>query len=92
MFDCPQCGKETRQLVIPQDGKLSGRCCANVGPKRVNVNLGQTVQKWTHIDKKTGNEIKHKLTSGKEWEITNRKFAEDGKTVINRVTNKEAQY
>lgn len=90
-FECPQCGKETKSLVIPEGGKLSGRCCAQVSAKRYNVNLGQTIEKWTNVDKK-GVEHKHKLTVGKDWEISNRRLAEDGKTVINSVTNKEAQY
>ena|SRR3990167_395150 len=63
-----------------------------IGKKRSNVNLGQTLDKWTHIDKKTGNEIRHRLSVGKDWEVSNRTLAEDGKTAINRVTKKPAQY
>ena len=92
MFNCPICSNETKQLVIPPDGKLSGRCCANLGPKRVNVNLGQTVQAWTHVDKQ-GVEHKHRLTTGKDWEISNRIVSkDDGTTVVNKTTGKEAQY
>lgn len=93
MFNCPICSKETKQLVIPVDGKLSGRCCANVGPSQRNVNLGQTVEKWTHVDKNTGREVKHKLTTGKNWEISNRVTSKDDRmTVINKATGREAQY
>lgn len=92
MFECPICKQETKTLVIPAEGKLAGRCCASTGPKRFNVNLGNTVDSWTHIDKKTGNEVKHKLTTGKDWEIQNRVLSkDDGKTSINRVTGKPAQ-
>ena len=92
MFNCPICSNETKQLVIPPDGKLSGRCCANLGPKRVNVNLGQTLQSWTHVDKK-GVEHKHKLTTGKNWEIENRRISMDDKTVvINKATGRETEY
>ena len=62
------------------------------GKKRSTAGLGQTVDSWRKIDKKTGNETTHKLTKGKEWEITNRRLADDGKTVINRVTGRETQY
>lgn len=92
MFTCPICKNETKTLVIPEGGKLAGRCCASIGPKRNNVNLGQTADSWTHIDKKTGNQIKHKLSTGKAWEIENRVVSkDDGKTIINRVTGKPAQ-
>lgn len=64
-----------------------------IGKKRSNVNLGQTIEKWTHVDKKSTNQIKHKLSVGKSWEIDNRVISrDDGKTVINRVTGKPAQY
>jgi hypothetical protein len=80
-------------------GIMACRSCVNEHLKRdkgykpnyFNVNLGQTVEKWTHVNKQ-GEEKKHKLTVGKDWEINNRAIAEDGKTVINRVTRKEAQY
>ena len=56
-----------------------------------NVSLGQTLEKWTHVDKQ-GNEKKHRITAGKAWEIDHRTLASDGKTVINKKTQKEAQY
>jgi len=62
------------------------------GKKRSVAGLGQTVESWTHIDKKTGNEVKHKITTGKQFEIVNRELADDGKTVINKKTGKPAQY
>lgn len=58
-----------------------------------NVNLGQVVDRSTHIDKKTGREITHKITTGKAWEIDNRRLSQDdGFTVVNRATGKPAQY
>lgn len=58
-----------------------------------NVNLGQTVDRSTHIDKKTGREITHRITEGKKWEIDNRRLSQDdGVTVVNRATGKPAQY
>ena len=91
MFDCPNCKSEAKRLVIFNDPKFLG-CDACGVAKRVfvNVNLGQTEQKWTHVDKQ-GVEKKHRLSVGKSWEISNRALAEDGKTVINRITNKETQ-
>ena len=50
------------------------------------------MDKWTHVDKKTGRTIKHKISGGKDWEIKNRVISkDDGKTPINRVTGKPAQ-
>lgn len=56
-----------------------------------NVSLGQTLEKWTHVDKQ-GNERKHRITHGKAYEIDSRGLAEDGKTVINKKTGKPTQY
>jgi len=62
------------------------------GKKYSNASLGQTMDKWTHVDKKTGRTIKHKISGGKDWEIKNRVISkDDGKTPINRVTGKPAQ-
>lgn len=62
------------------------------GKNRSNPNLGQTLEKWTHIDKKSGRQIRHRITTGKQFEIVNRGLADDGKTVINKATGKPAQY
>lgn len=63
------------------------------GKKRSNANLGQTLEKWTHVDKKSGKEITHKLSVGKSWEIENRRVSQDdGVTVVNRATGKPAEY
>lgn len=92
MFDCPHCGSKANRLIIFNEPKYLGcESCGVAKPRPYNVNLGQTTQKWTNVDKK-GIEHKHRLTVGKDWEINNRVLAEDGKTVINKVTNKEAQY
>lgn len=62
------------------------------GKKRSNTSLGQTVDKWSHVDKKTGRTVDHKISGGKDWEIVNRVISkDDGKTVINRVTGKPSQ-
>lgn len=97
MFECNYCKQQVKQLVIPADKKiLACRSCAypEGAPRPTyNVNLGQTVEKWTHIDKKTGNEIKHKVTTGKQWEIEHRRLSgDDGHTVVNYATGKPAQY
>ena len=83
MLDCPRCGKETLQLVIPIEGKLSCRDCTGPRPTRYNPRLNQT-------DISDGTT---RLTNGKKWEIENRVVSrDDNKTVINRVTGKPAQY
>lgn len=62
------------------------------GKKRSTAGLGQTVDSWTHVDKKTGRTIKHKISTGKSWEIANRVLSkDDGVTAVNRVTGKPAQ-
>ncbi len=62
------------------------------GKKKSTVGLGQTVDSWYKIDKKTGNQTKHKLSAGKSWEIANRVISkDDGVTVVNRATGKPAQ-
>lgn len=94
-FDCPSCKQGADKLIIFNDPARLGcpGCRTSTIKKAYNVNLGQTLDKWTHIDKKTGREIKHRLTTGKDWEIANRAFSkEDGKTAINRITGKETQY
>ncbi len=64
-----------------------------LGKKKSNANLGQTLEKWSHVDKKSGKTIEHKLSVGKNWEIVNRGLSkDDNKTAINKVTGKEAQY
>ena len=90
-FECPKCKQETNRLVIPLDGPLSGTCCVGPRQSKYNAQLNQTVESWTHVDKK-GVEHKHKISGGKQFEIVNRVIAEDGKTVINKVTGKPSQY
>lgn len=56
--------------------------------KSKNVNLGQSSDRWTGSDGRVRN-----ISVGKEWEINNRVLSkDDGKTMINRVTGKPAQY
>lgn len=92
MFDCPSCGSKTPRLIIFTDPhKLGCDSCGIRKPRARNVNLGQVVERWSDVSKK-GVERNHKITTGKAWEIEHRTLAEDGKTVINSVTGKEAQY
>ena len=86
LFDCPSCGSETPKLVIFTEPKRLG--CPNCGTpkaKFVNVNLGQTVDRYIRKDGSKG-----RITQGKAWEIDNRVIREG--TVVNRKTGKEAQY
>ena len=56
--------------------------------RKQNCNLGQTVHEYVKKDGSRG-----RLTAGKDWEIANRTISkDDGKTVINKVTGKPAQY
>jgi len=88
-FECPSCGAETPKLIIFTEPKKLG--CASCGTPKArpyNVNLGQTVQYYKRRDGGQG-----KISAGKAWEIEHRTVSkEDGKTVINSKTGKEAQY
>jgi hypothetical protein len=86
MFTCPRCKAETTKLVIPLNGKLGCDLCSEKSPSRYNVNLNQTFAKY-------GDNNSKRLTTGKAWEIANRVVSkDDGKTIINKVTGKPAQY
>lgn len=71
--------------------QLYSNCVKN---KRFSLcDLGQTTDRWTHTDKKTGRVIKHRLTRGKDVEIRDRVISkEDPKVVLNGRTGKETQY
>ena len=99
MLHCDHCNQDVQRKFIPENGGIYGcRSCVDafMGRKyrpQANVNLGQTVQSWTHIDKKSGNEVKHRLTVGKNWEISQRTISkDDGMTVVNRTTGKPTEY
>jgi hypothetical protein len=96
----PEC--QVEGLVIVKYAPVEVRSCDDhwpalykqhlLGKSKSNVNLGQTLERWTHVDKKTGNSIAHKLSAGKAWEIENRRVSQDdGVTVVNRATGKPAQ-
>ena len=53
-----------------------------------NANLHLAVDSWEN----TKTHKRQKVTTGKAWEIAHRTLAEDGKTVVNSVTGKEAEY
>lgn len=95
-YNCEKC-PTAKKLIAPSvnnpEGKLFCEACYGVVRKQFLCNLGQTVQKFTHVDKKTGKEVVHKLTAGKDWEISQRRISlDDNTTVVNRATGKEAQY
>lgn len=63
------------------------------GKKRSLASLGQILEKWNHVDKKTGRVIKHKISVGKNSEIESRIISkDDNKTVINKHTGKPTEY
>ncbi len=92
-FECPSCFAETAKLIIYEHPKKLG--CPNCGTpkvKPVSTKIGQTLDKWEHVDKK-GIVHKHRLTGGKSWEIDNRRTSpDDGHTVVNRATGKPTEY
>lgn len=91
MFTCPRCQEQTKTLSIPVGGKLGCRTCNSKSPVVYNVNLGQTVDRWEGVDK-NGNVHKHKLTTGKAWELDQRRLTPDGKHAYNIKTGRGTQY
>lgn len=56
--------------------------------RKVNVNLGQVIDKWVKPDGTIG-----KITVGKDWEIRNRTISnDDGRSVVNKVNGKPPEY
>lgn len=92
-FECPSCKAGTNKLIIFNEPKRLG--CPNCGSpksKPINPNLGQTLDRWEHVDKK-GIVHKHRLSVGKDYEISNRAISrDDGKTVINSKTGRPSDY
>lgn len=87
-FICPTCKAETNKLIYPRD--VENTVCPNCYECRnmSNPNLHQTADSW--VDAKG---IKHRMTTGKQWEIDNRTLSKDGDMrVINRWTGKNAEY
>jgi hypothetical protein len=86
MFTCPTCNAKTPKLIAPggcKDGKLVCPNCYQSGKSIFNWQLHD-------VEFKDG---KTRLTKGKSWEIKNRvKSPDDGRTIINKVTGKPAQY
>lgn len=84
MFECPNCGSETNKLVgCDDEKKIKCPNCHQIR-KRDMCNLHEIV---ACTPDGTG-----RVTRGKAWEIDHRVIAEDGMTVVNRVTGQEAQY
>lgn len=88
---CPTCGEPTNTLVCPErssaNGTLACPKCYKVN-KPTNTTLHQTVDSWVGKDGK-----KHRISGGKNWEISHRQISQDDKkTVINSVTGKLPEY
>lgn len=79
LLDCPRCGPNVaKRLIGNKDGIFCDRCYQDDRTGKFNYTLHQ---------KTLG------VSNGKAWEIDNRIVSkDDGKTVINRVTGKPAQY
>lgn len=84
MLQCPKCGSDAVKLVIPLGGRLGCRSCSDPARTKYNAQLNQTLH---NIDGKT------RITRGRAFELDNRiKSPDDGRTIINRITGKPAQY
>ena len=97
----PEC--QTEGLVVVKYAPVEIRSCDEhwpvlykqhlTGKRSPSTSIGQIIDKWSHIDKKTGNSINHKLSGGKAAEIRDRIVCKEDKNVIlNRTTGKPAQY
>lgn len=85
MFTCPNpdCGAESRRLVLPHNGRLGCEACRTRPVSSFDPRLHQTY----------ASDGKTRLTFGKAGEIASRVVSkDDGKTVINRHTGRETQY
>ena len=89
MFTCPSCNSLTSKLIgYTSPAKVGCSNCGIPASRFSSCNLGQTADSWVKHDGTRG-----RITSGKNWEIANRMISkDDGKTPINRVTGKPAQY
>lgn len=87
-FICRTCKAETNKLIYPV-GYEETVCPNCYQVKNVsNINLHLVSDSW---EDKNGK--KRRITEGKRWEIEHRTISkDDGVTVINDWTKKEAQY
>lgn len=88
MFDCPNCGAQTKRLIAgPKATKLACSLCYEVTKKGPNYQLHQPVDQWRGPKGE-----KHTISTGKMYEIAKRTISRDDNwTVINSDTGKEAQ-
>ena len=96
-FNCYACQGETPRLYASgcKDGMLLCYDCLGHIPRGQgpDYTLNQSLETWTHRNKRSGKLINHKLTKGKAFEIENRRISlDDGYSVINVKTGKPAQY
>jgi hypothetical protein len=83
-MECPNCKAGTHKLIgIGREGIIMCPSCFENKQSAYNYQLNQT----------ESNSGGARVTNGKAWEIKNRVVSkDDGKTVINKVTGKPAQY
>lgn len=85
MFNCPSCSKETKRLIGNHEQKKVGCPDCMQEHKIMPCNLHEIVAQTS--------DGKHRVTRGKQSEIDNRTISrDDGLTVINMKTGREAQY
>lgn len=87
-FDCPSCGASTPRLIIYTDPrKLGCPSCGVPKAKRVNVNLGQTADKWVAPNGKT-----HRISVGKVSEIESRRISPDDYKSVTTKNGRKPEY
>lgn len=82
-MECPNCKTSTSKLIgIGREGEIKCPTCFERKDSIFNYQLNQS---------ETIGGVR--ITNGKAWEIRNRMVSkDDGRTVINRVTGKPAQF
>ena len=83
-FDCPTCGKETNKLIGDNENKRVGCPFCTQEHRFTIANLHQTVE--------SSSDGKIKISRGKFDELSHRTIAEDGVTIVDRRTGRDAQY
>ena len=93
-MNCSLCGNEANIVVVysPEEIWSCDRDYKELAKVYLRDNsrarLNKTIESYTRKDGTKG-----KITSGKAWEIENRRVSrDDGKSVINAKTGKPAQY
>ena len=78
MLECPSCKSQANKLVATKKELVCSNCYKTDTPRNTNLHMRNGT--WG------------KMTFGKSREIDSRGLAEDGRTVINRLTGKPTQY